>query len=493
MACQDHFSGGWFQLYPPLHYYILTLSYAPFWILHTLHVLNFHAFPVYTVLFFLGRLISLLMGTAAVFMVYRCGLEIYDRRSSIFAAFITSLIAPFIFYAKITCVDIPYTFWVIFSLFFFIRILKKHSLPDYLLFASTAALAVCTKDQAYGFYVLTCAAIVISHHFSARKDGKNAGILRSLVHRNIVLSVLLAAVLFLAIHNVLLNREGFLAHVQILFQKGGKINRLYPNSVSGHATMFWQSLKHLRFSMGWPFFLAGVGGVLASIIRKRRNNLLLSLLIPAVSYYIFVSLTLSNYVRYFIPICVILSLFGGWLLSGFLKPGSKFHAIRVVVVSLAFVYSIVYAVSVDILMARDSRYHVEQWLEKNIESNAVIGITDSAVYLPRLDGYKTVHIDASMQDVERKKPDYIILNAENYRNAQVKRTIYNFHIELNRRMIPYERVLDYRFNSKWILLNLNGMFTNLDKINPRIQVFKRLGREEERPAGSVKGMTSGHG
>src|SRR6266851_2581069 len=60
------FSNGWYERYPPFHYYLLAILYSPFVILHWLKIISISNAPIYTILFYIGRFISVLMGTATV-------------------------------------------------------------------------------------------------------------------------------------------------------------------------------------------------------------------------------------------------------------------------------------------------------------------------------------------------------------------------------------------------------------------------------------------
>ncbi len=150
-----HFSGGWHDKYPPFHYYLLSVLYAPG--LKAEHLPTGMPLPpeAYHRLFLIGRGLSLLMAAGTLLLVYRCGREAGDRRAGLLAAAITALMAPFVYYAKLANLEVPYLFWWVLSLLFLLKVLDRHRRRDYLLLAATAVLAVTTKDQAYGLYALT--------------------------------------------------------------------------------------------------------------------------------------------------------------------------------------------------------------------------------------------------------------------------------------------------------------------------------------------------
>ena len=105
------FSRGWYEKYPPLHYYLLTAAYSPALLLDKLGVLNIKRLYGYTLLFVIGRLLSVAMAAGCIFLVYKCGREILDRRAAVLAALVTALLTPFVYYAKIVNLDVPFLFW----------------------------------------------------------------------------------------------------------------------------------------------------------------------------------------------------------------------------------------------------------------------------------------------------------------------------------------------------------------------------------------------
>src|SRR5262245_5585603 len=105
-AAARHFSNGWHDKYPPLHFRLLSVLYAPFAGAER---------PVspetYHRLFLVGRTTSLLMGTGIVLLVYLCGRRMMDERRALAAAALVAVMAPLVFYAKLANVDVPYLFW----------------------------------------------------------------------------------------------------------------------------------------------------------------------------------------------------------------------------------------------------------------------------------------------------------------------------------------------------------------------------------------------
>ena len=92
-------------------------------------------------------------GAGTLIAVYVCGAGAFSKRAGVFAAAIFALLTPFVYYAKTANPEVPYVFWFAVSLVFYLRFTRTLAAKDVVWFAISAALAICTKDQAYGLYL----------------------------------------------------------------------------------------------------------------------------------------------------------------------------------------------------------------------------------------------------------------------------------------------------------------------------------------------------
>ncbi len=471
------FSNNWADKYPPLQYYILSLLYLPFLLLQKLRLHDFPQLSTYTALFYVGRLLSLAMATATVYLVYRCGLEIYDKRSSLFAALITALIVPFVYHAKIANVDVPYLFWFLWSVFFFIRVLKTHQAKYGLFFSLTAVCSVCTKDQAYGLYILPLLLIFIVDGLEARKAGRPHAFIRSLMSRKHLYALAAGLAAFLVLHNIFFNAEGLLNHVRLIGGRFSQDYRMYENTLSGHIHLFALTIRQIQFSLGWPLFVVCGLGLIAALVAKKKNFLLLSLPAFAASYYLFyIGIILYNYDRFNISLCIVLSFFGGKALSDALAVGQKFFRARILAVAVLFLYAILYTASVDILMVKDSRYHVEQWMAANIPKDAVIGVVSLLEYCPRLEKFKWIWLKPSLKAFEKaKKLDYVLFNVDYSRSFAENSPEQDFFAQFYRDSAIFKLAFRYKTHLEWLFLKSSGVLTSIATINPEIRIFRKVG------------------
>ena len=478
------FSHGWEDAYPPLHYYLLAMAYLPVRLFHALHPISNDA--QYTAFFFMGRLLSVGMATGIVLFVYQCGREIADELAALLASGLAACIAPFVYYAKIANVDAPYVFWVIWSLLFYLRILKAHRLRDYLCFAVTATCAICTKDQAYAFYVLTPLPILCSRYLLAKRRNEPRSLIRLAFNREHLAALGVATAVFALLQNLVFNWDGFVAHIKFITGPA-QIYVKYPRTLAGHLSMAWHSLDHLRFSFGWPSFLLCTAGIGAALLQPKKNDRQLALLIPVLSYYFFfLNVILHDFDRYFLGICVIFALFGGKLAADVLRlRGQQQRVVSMALLGIIGLYSAWYAFSIDQLMVNDSRYAVERWLTQHVSPHASVVLADQPLFLPRdweWNCEQCIYTSRmlSIEDVKQRNPDYLVINAD----LLLKMNIWLYD-ELHKASSPYTPILDYRSPSKYLLIDRDAMYhngervitSNLDKINPRIEIFQRKSKE----------------
>lgn len=449
------FSDGWHEKYPPLHYYVLAAAYAPVLAAQGLGAGRPVPAGAYNQLFLIGRAVSLLMGAATVLFVYLCGRELFDRRASLLSASLVALMVPFVFYAKLANLDVPYVFWWMVSLLFLLRCLKRHHRRDYLLFAMTAVLAVCTKDQAYGLYVLTVPLLLV-----ARWRGHRGGF-----GRDVLLTAGLAALLFLALHNVVWNADGFRAHFALITGQASRDFQEFTSDWRGHLALLARTASDVGFTLGAPALVACLAGLVAA----GREPRLLALLVPGLSYYLFfVAVVRYSYDRFTIPLGILLAFFGGRFLA-------QARGIARAAVAALFVYGLARALSVGLLMTNDSRYVAEAWLRQHAGTESLVGAVGPPEHLPRLDGLRWRTVGPRAERLEKIRPDYLVINADYGRRATEGTGEREFYTRLQEEQLGYRLAYEYRFASPLVLLDTEGLrdVSNIGKVNPLLRIYRK--------------------
>lgn len=474
----QRFSHGWHHKYPPLHYYLLALVESPILLYAKLRGQAWDDLSIYSSLIFVGRLLSLLMASGIIFLVYKCGQEILNPRASLIAAGIAALLVPLVYYAKTANLDVPYLIWFMISLLFFLRLLRTRKRKYYLLFALTGTLTVCAKDQAYGLYILPPLLVILSDWKIQKRARPNLTIFRFLASRTYLLAAAIGVGTFFLVYNLAFNTQGFLQHLKVITGPTSQNYRLVSHTLSGHLYLLGRAWSQIRFSLGWPLFLVCLAGVIQSLFSKPKNILLLSLFAFAVPYEIFyIHVILFSYSRYYLPLLLILSLFGGQFIARILDVRSRVSVIPRIAVAVMFAYSVLYAFSLDVFMIRDSRYAAEKWMRHNIPREAVIGLAVWRVYAPRVEGYRWIQLKPiSLRKFQAlsSKPDFVIINTEFSRRSRPGKARGQFFQEFYRGKKAYKVVFRFRTPLSWLPLRHREILQQINTINPEIVIYKKL-------------------
>jgi hypothetical protein len=481
-ALASHFSHGWYDAYPPVHFYVLVAAWSPLLLLSALNRLTFDSSAAYSLLVAISRLVSVAMAAGMVAAACVCGTRAFGRRAGLVAAAIFALAAPFVYYAKTANVDVPYLFWWALSMVFYLRLLDTGATSDYLAFASTATLAVCTKDQAYGLYLLPPLVIVERIWRENRRARVPGAWWRAFVDRRLVLAALASAALFAVCQNLIFNAGGFMDHVRFITGPGSAAYRVYEPTIAGRLALLEETIRLIQESMGWPLFVAGTIGLLLAIAEPRHRRMTVWLLVPVVSYYLgFIDVILYNYDRFVLPMCFVLAIFGGFAFDRILSSGLRAWGRAALAGALA--YTLLYSATVDVLMVRDSRYDAERWMAAHARRDDIVGVSGLHEYLPRLEEYRLEDI-GTMDELRQERPRFVVLNADYARAVPGDSPWGEMIAGLERGTIGYRLAGRFRSGVPWPWLpgghpDLVGarreslVFSTLRNINPTIEIFER--------------------
>lgn len=480
-AIARRFSRGWYELYPPMHVYVLALVLAPFKLLEAAGVLETRNPGPYLAAYYAIRLTSVAMGVGIVVAVFAITRELYDTRSAVLAALSAALVSQLTYYAKIANVDVPYTLWLLLSLYSAIRIAREPRFGDYLGFATFAAFAIGTKDQAGAFYPLIPLLLVGAAYRRAQVEGHRRPLVAALGDRRLLIAGAYGLALLAAIHNLALNWSGAAERIQAITGPMTTQMQEFANTPRGHLEMIALGIRHVQFALGWPLFGVTVVGTFTAIARLRHDTRPLFLLLPIVSYWVFLIVPiLYHFDRYFLPVVVLLTVFAGPVLA-WLTTRAAWRQAGPLVAVLVLAYTAVYASSVNALMDADGRYAAEAWLEANVPGGSRIMAVGYAMYLPRLDGPEvTITPRPSLEELQARGPDYLVLtSAFDQRRFEPHTAEAAFFRALHAGTGGYAEVFWSRGRPRWNLLGpLRRVRSNFDKINPAIAIYARSSRAQ---------------
>lgn len=483
-ALTRHFSHGWFDAYPPVHFYVLSAAVTPLLLLQALGRFDLYGPAGYTAIMLACRLVSVAAGAGLVGTAYLCGAETFGRRAGLLAAALFAMVPPFLYYAKFANMDVPYLFWWGASMVFYLRLLRGLRLRDFVLFAGSATLSIGTKDQAYGLYVLVPIVVIQQLWRFHRRAGAAHPLWRALIDRRLMAAAATAIVLCVVANNLIFNLSGFQEHVRFIVGPGSQNYRTFEPTQSGHLGLLRLTMRLIEESFGWPSFVAAIAGLGLALTTPRLRGVTLWLAVPAVSYYLtFINVVLYNYDRFVLPICFILALFGGLALDRLLGSTARRRSWRLVAAAAVMVYGLLYSTPVDILMIGDARYAVENWLTSRVGRTDLVASSFDPEYQPRLVRFQHADIN-TVDELRRRRPLFYVLNADYARAERPERPLGQLVIGLKSGSLGYGLVYRYRRASPWPWLpgghpDLLGLrtetevFSTLRNINPTIEVYQR--------------------
>ena len=471
---QHRFAHGWATIYPPLHFAILAFFYAPFRAAGALHLISSDNPESGADLFIASRLVSGAMAVGVIGLVYAAAREQKGARAGALAAMIACSILPLTYYAKTSNLDVPYVFWLTLALVAYLRILRTQSPQNYYLFALAAVASICTKDQAYGFFVLPfCLLLWRSLRYRRSADRPPGTATPGMLWR-LSLVCLLG---FAAAQNLPWNWQGFAEHLRLIVGPASEGYRMFPRTLAGYGAMSKQAFVQLGHVMGWPLFLSSIVAVIVSLVRGDRA--VRWLLLPALSYYLFfIAVVMYHYDRFFLGVAVILAIVTGSWFADWTKAGVHGRWVRAAVVVIIIGHALARVIALDALMIRDSRYTVERlMIPLGLRSDVISGVGG---YLPRESVVTWTRQPADLADLELKKPRYVILNVAFSLRDEAGSPRRLFYEALSQGKTHY--LLAFRTRTAPMFpLSLEGEFqrltedpfSNLTKINPLIEIYVR--------------------
>ena len=288
--------------YPPLSIYIQAFAYKVYyglgWLLGWFHSITY---ITTTGVFLVGRLVTALLGTGTVLLVYLIGARMYSRKIGLVSALFLGFSFLHIFNSRIIKPDVLMVFFGCLSFLFAYLIYERGKAVDYILAVIFLAFSVATKYTTV-FLILP---ILLAHILGSLNRGRKA-LAIFLDKRLLILLAFIAGGFFLL-------RYGILRDLRILeFLRGayrnlrqGEPGRPGPGEVNSWLFYLRTGLGN---GMGWPLGLCSLAGVVYGIWRHQKKDILL-LCFPLVFFAFMGTLAhqADHYILPILPFLVILA------------------------------------------------------------------------------------------------------------------------------------------------------------------------------------------
>lgn len=372
------------------------------------------------------RTLSALFVTAVVLLVAGIARRLVDFETGVFAAAALAGSYPLMFYAHTSNVEAAFLFWAFLCLYAAIRGSDGDGAKWFWAVGISAAMAVSTKEQIAGFLVLLPAAILIAHggafwRYRTAPFGneKFPGWLPEGIPTGVGLCAATMLLANAAFYNPsgFLNRYRFLTHTLPAEVREKYSAYEFPIDFSTHWG-FVDELLHIgkavsavAASLGGPALAAALVGLVLISVRSPARAMWLWA--PVIGYYA-VSLRVLKQVeiRYTMPLSTVLAIPAGIFFAYLFRRGGAARAVALVAVFFGFVYS----GEVLVMLAQDSRYAAERWMQPKLAAGDSVEVYQSWTYLPRwkrTDGVTKPSVDEmAVADVTARAPDWIVISSK---------------------------------------------------------------------------------
>lgn len=356
-------------LWPPLDLYLMAM---------TTYIFND---PIVST-----RLVSLILGTIIIFPYYYLVKLLFDKKIATISTLVLAFTSIYIQYSTYSMSEVPLTFFLVVSLYFFFRFKKgEKKLTDLILSAIFIDLASMTRYEAWLFIPLLTIFILDIKNI---KDISLKNILKNDI-RYIFIFLIISSIfpIFWMIGNY--NSYGDPLYGQTWSDKWIKINTvLNPDSQ-------WLNPPFYKKLTAWPgsilyvlnivSIFAGIGLLISLWRRKNLEFLSIFLILMGIFTYKLINVTMMPQPRHIImPILflipyfmtgldIVLDIVYGYMVS-IIKPINKNwrRHVTMIVICIFIVLSSYTAIAKNPYVTPDYVMNVSEWIKINVKSNETI-------------------------------------------------------------------------------------------------------------------------
>ncbi len=388
------YKSGVYFTYPPLHAFLLAVLTWPAIVMALLHshsfaqadvVREFIKIPYMTFFAIMGRLVGAAMSLGIIVCVGQMAALIGGRRAGILGAAACALGTVFTYYSQVTNLDVPYLFWSLLALLWFMRAIAWHEPARFRHAALFAAAALATKDQAYAIFALSLPAILLLWFWVDPWPRAHA----RPVMVTLLVSGLAALALLLLVDGAITNPGGFARRIAFLAGPASRDFATYQATLGGRLDLLKDIWAY--FALG-PALLASALAALGFCLHtfrargdKARWIAGFLPLLATLSFTIAFNLTaLRTDDRFLLPQAILAAVYIGVAADSLIFSAHPWlDRMARPLLAIAAVYAFYQCTCVDAAMIFDPRYDAEHWLDAHIRRGDTIETYGRNAYLPR--------------------------------------------------------------------------------------------------------------
>jgi hypothetical protein len=350
---------------------------------------------VATPIAWVARAVSVAMGVGVVLALAKVAEELRRRpaatpadeapaeRAAVLVAALCGTNGALVYYAHATNLEVPYLFWGSWALLALVRAIVRREPRRLRGIAVLGALAIGSKDQAAGLFLLGAPASLlawVAFDAWARERWRE-------VAKEALVALAVAAGVFLVADEVVLNPTGFAARVRFLFGPASQDWTEYSRDTPGRLALLHDIGVHSQLAFPAAIGVLGLAGVLLGARTSRPlRAAYLAPLFSAISFTLCVNLTAYRTEdRFILPQTLLTGLYAGMALDELLaRAGSGLaKSLARLVTAFALAAAAWHAAGVDAVLLFDPRYDAEAWMRAHVGSGDTVETYGGNVYLPR--------------------------------------------------------------------------------------------------------------
>ena len=352
-----------FYNYPSLYIYLSALAMAV--------GLGYGASADAATIYLCARVVTALMGTAAVLATWWAGRTLFGEAVGLLAALVICVAPLHVQHSHFATVDVPSTLFVALALGFAGLILKNGSRRDYILGGAMAGLAAGTKYNA-GLVLLS----IVAAHFL--REGAKLGSLKSGRLWGSI-GCALGAFVISTPGSVFATKQ-FLHGLTYEMRHAAEGHGLvFAGTGNGFVYTFASSLWE---GLGWTLAILVPLAVIWAISKRDRTCLML--LAFAAPYYALISASHVRFARYVLPLFPVLAILIGWLTVDWRarlcsrKPGVVLiRGLWTMLCALCLWTALQLSFLIDAPFTRsDPRDVAARWMFNHVPKGSTIGVID---------------------------------------------------------------------------------------------------------------------
>jgi 4-amino-4-deoxy-L-arabinose transferase-like glycosyltransferase len=468
--------------YPLLHYFVLAAVYAP--VLAVLWLSGEFARPsamypfgfgdavfALQLLEIVARLVTAGMAAVTVVATYRVGRILWNRPTGLLAALFLMLSYPMFYYSRTGNLDVPVLMWTSLGLVVFAKVLALGlTLRRAVWLGILGALAVATKEQAWGAFILLPIPVIVRH--VRNTDFHASGQLLRLGF-----AALAAAIVTYALASGLAAAPArHLAHLRwMLSDEAFSLQQTVPRSLAGYAAIVAMTMEYLWQATGPTLLFAAVGLIMIAT----REPSKLAVAVPAAGHVLLVLMPVGfALLRYVMPIMLIVCVLAARAVAANLSVRGWGRAFAGAAVAATLGWNLVLGYDLTYQMWHDSRYSAAAWLRENLHPGDRLGHVVSPSSLPEIDSAIAYVLipqrPNAAEEIARHQPDAIVLMPD-WTTPRGGTRPATFPEDAERRLVNGS--LGYRLAAKFKTRSIvNSDKLDYPTVNPPIQIFVRTHR-----------------